>query len=104
MASPLDSDTIDTALQARPGWQATGGQLVRTGHVPAGTDALLRSVRQLADELGHQARPDVNKAAVTVRLSTEDTGGSGELDVDLAARIDQVLSGSEATGTNPAHR
>ncbi len=104
MPSLLDSDTIATALEALPGWQATSGQLVRTVHVPAGTDALLRSVRQITDEQDHPADIDIDGEAVTFRLSTSSAGGISDLDVDLAARIDQVLSGSEATGTDPARR
>ena len=104
MPTLLDSDTVTTALEALPGWQATNRQLIRTVHVQAGTDALLRSVRQVADELAHQPDTEVDGTTVTFRLSTEAVGGISDLDVDLAARIDQVLSGSEATGTDPAHR
>lgn len=49
----------------------------------------------------HQAATDVHSHTVTFRLSTRSVGGISDLDVDLAARIDQVLSGSEATGTDP---
>ncbi len=104
MPSLLDSNTIAIALEALPGWQALDDQLVRTVQVPAGIDALLRSVRQLAQDMDHPADAQVDGAAVTIRLSTSSVGGVSELDVDLAARIDQVLSGSEATGTDPAHR
>lgn len=104
MPSLLDSATIARALEALPGWQALGNQLVRTVQVPAGTDALLRSVRQLAQELHHRADIKVDGTAVTVRLSTGSVGGISDLDIDLAARIDQVLSGSKATGTDPAPR
>lgn len=104
MPSLLDSATITIALEALPGWQATAGHLVRTVHVQAGTDALLRSVRQVADELNHQPDTEVDGASLTFRLSTSSVGGISDLDVDLAARIDQILSGSEATGTDPAHR
>ena len=104
MPTLLDSATITTALEALPGWDVSAGQLVRTVHVQAGTDALLRSVHQVAEQLGHQPVTEVDGASVTFRLSTSSVGGISDLDVDVAARIDQVLSGSEATGTDPAHR
>ena len=68
----------------------------------AGTDALLRSVHHVAEELGHQPVTGVDGASVTFRSSTSSVGRISDLDVDVAARIDQVLSGSEATGTDPA--
>ena len=61
-------------------------------------------MRQVAHELDHQPDIEVDGSSVTFRLFTSSVGGISDLDVDLAARIDQVLSGSEATGTDPAHR
>lgn len=68
---------------------------------PAGSAALLRSVEQLAEQMHHS--PDsttLTGDALTIRLATG--GDVTGLDVELAARIDQVLSGSHATGTTPA--
>ena len=103
MPTLLDADTTATALEALPGWRAVDGCLQRSVEVPAGASALLRSVGQISAQMNHQAATDVHGHTVTFRLSTSSVGGISDLDVDLAARIDQVLSGSEATGTDPGH-
>lgn len=59
-------------------------------------------MEQVAQERDHHLASNVDGKNATVRLSTRSAGGVTELDVDLAARIDQVLSGSHATGTDPA--
>ena len=91
----LDRTAIDTALEALPGWTYDGEALVRRADVPGDTqDSLERTVAQAADELDHH--PQVQRAAeaMTFRLWTHSAGGVTAKDVDLAARIDQVLSGA----------
>ena len=41
---------------------------------------------------------------LVVRVRTEGVGGVTEQDVDLAAALDSVFSGSRATGSDPGHR
>jgi len=95
MADLLSRDDIDTALEALPGWSFEDDRLVRRAGVPADSqDGLVEAVGQVADEIDHH--PDVEQAAdsVTFRLWTHTAGGVTAKDVDLAARIDQQLSGS----------
>lgn len=99
MPERLSQDAVSTALEALPGWSGDTDRLSRTVQVPADSqDALLESVRQLADTLDHH--PDVAREGdhVTFTLVTHSSGGVTEKDVDLATRIDQVLSGTSATG------
>lgn len=104
MPAVLSAEEIDAALEALPAWAVEGGSLTRTVQAAGGAPALLRSIDQVAQELDHHPDSDVDGDNVRFRLSTHSAGGVTELDVDLAARIDQVLSGSQATGTDPAQR
>jgi len=95
MADLLDHADVETALAALPGWTFEDDKLVKRADVPADSqDGLLESVGQVADEIDHH--PDVSREAdaVVFRLWTHSAGGVTSKDVDLAARIDQTLSGS----------
>jgi 4a-hydroxytetrahydrobiopterin dehydratase len=95
MADPLDRAAIDTALRSLAGWSYDGEALVRQVDVAADDqDALEESVAAVADALNHH--PDVTRqgGSVTFRLRTHSANAVTTKDVDLAARIDQVLSGS----------
>jgi 4a-hydroxytetrahydrobiopterin dehydratase len=95
MAGLIPDDEIAAALQALPGWSYEDGRLTKRADVPADSqDALLEAVGRVADDMDHH--PDVERAedGVTFRLWTHSAGGVTAKDVDLAARIDQQLSGA----------
>lgn len=96
MAELLDPRDIDTALTALPGWSLDDGKLVKRALVPeASQDGLVEAISRVADEMNHH--PDVARQpdAVTFRLWTHSAGGVTAKDVELAARIDQQLSGAD---------
>ena len=95
----LDRSQIDAALEALPGWSYDGEALTRCADVPADSqDAMVEAIGQVADAMDHH--PDVSREpdSLVLRLWTHSEDGVTSKDVDLAARIDQVLSGS-ATDT-----
>jgi 4a-hydroxytetrahydrobiopterin dehydratase len=95
----LDSSQIDAALESLPGWSYDGEALTRRADVPADSqDAMVQAVARVADAMDHH--PDVSREpdALVLRLWTHSEGGVTTKDAELAARIDQVLSGS-ATDT-----
>lgn len=95
MAELLDHDAIETALGSLPGWSYDGEALTRRAEVPADSqDAMAASVASVADEMDHH--PDVARDAesMTFRLWTHSEDGVTAKDVELAARIDRVLSGA----------
>ena len=95
MPELLDRDEIETALEALPEWRYDGDALVRTVSVPADShDALEESVMSVVAELNHQPQVRRDDDEVTFRLWTHTAGGVTAKDVELAARIDQVLSGA----------
>lgn len=99
MPELLADEAITTALQSLPGWERAGDRLVREVKVPSDSqDSLERSIAEVADAMDHH--PDLRRDGDTVHLElwTHSAGGVTSKDVELAARIDQVLSGSSATG------
>jgi 4a-hydroxytetrahydrobiopterin dehydratase len=95
MPEVLDPEAIDTALGALPGWEYDGEALVKRADVPDDSqDALERTVGAVADELDHHPAVTREPDALTFRLWTHSAGGVTAKDVDLAARIDQVLAGA----------
>jgi 4a-hydroxytetrahydrobiopterin dehydratase len=96
MPEVLDQDAIDTALGALPGWRYDGEALVKRAAVPDDSqDALERTVGAVADELDHHPVVTREPDALTFRVWTHSAGGVTGKDVDLAARIDQVLTGAQ---------
>ncbi len=98
MANSLDllgGDQIDAALESLPGWSYDGEALSRRVDVPTDSqDAMVEAVSQVADAMDHH--PDVSREpdSLVLRLWTHSEDGVTAKDVELAARIDQVLSGS----------
>jgi 4a-hydroxytetrahydrobiopterin dehydratase len=94
MPEVLDRSAIDAALAALPGWAYDGEALVKRAGVPDDSqDALERTVGAVADELDHHPVITREPDALTFRLWTHSAGGVTAKDVDLAARIEQVLAG-----------
>ncbi|MFG1945811.1 4a-hydroxytetrahydrobiopterin dehydratase [Nonomuraea sp. NPDC048826] len=94
MTELLNRDEIDTALAALEGWHSEENALVRDVPItPDNFKWLSEAVQHEADELNHH--PDIDKTdnGIRFRLSTHSAGGVTPKDVELAARIDQVLSG-----------
>jgi 4a-hydroxytetrahydrobiopterin dehydratase len=95
MPALLDDDEIRAALEALPGWDRDDQALVK--RVPLADDqhdAVESQVAAVADELDHHPEVSRDFGALTFRLWTHSAGGITAKDVELAGRIDQVLSGS----------
>lgn len=95
MAQLLDDDAIDTALTTLPGWRRADNKLIKDVEVTDdAADNLLGAVSAVAKELNHD--PDVERSPGSVRFTlwTHSDGGVTNKDVELAARIDQALSGT----------
>ena len=95
MAALLDDNEVRTALESLPGWSRDGDVLQRV--VPVADDqhdTVERAVAKVSDEVNHHADIEKGEGNMTFRLSTHSAGGITGKDVDLAARIDQLLSGA----------
>ena len=90
----MDRKEIEDALVALPGWDYDGTKLVR--RVPVAADAqdnLESAVMKVADELDHH--PVIERSDDEMRFDvwSHSAGGVTAKDLELAARIDQTLSG-----------
>jgi 4a-hydroxytetrahydrobiopterin dehydratase len=91
----LSKDEIRTALAALSDWRLVDNALVHDVAVPADSqNALEQAVMQAGDQLGHHAEVERRPDGMRLVLWTHSEGGVTEQDVELAARLDQVLSGS----------
>ncbi len=89
----LEPNQIRTALEGLPGWMEEGGALVRG--VPVSQDsrgALIEAVATVSRESPTAAEVHIQPDVVVVRVGAP--SGVTPDDVELAARLDQVLTGS----------
>jgi 4a-hydroxytetrahydrobiopterin dehydratase len=95
MADLLSEDDIRVAVGTLTGWEYDGSGLVRAVPVEdADRDSLERAVMAVADELNHHPVLERSPGRLTLRVWTHSAGGVTSKDVDLASRLDQVLSGT----------
>jgi 4a-hydroxytetrahydrobiopterin dehydratase len=95
MAELLSGEEIETALAALEGWRSEGDALVRDIPItPDSYDWLSEAVMNEANAMDHH--PDIERTGegIRFRLSTHSVGGVTPRDVELAARIDQVVDGA----------
>ena len=95
MADLLSEDEIRTALAPLAGWSYDGEAIVREVPVEdASRDNLERAVMSAADEMNHHPVLEQSPGRMRLRIWTHSAGGVTAKDVELAARLDQVLSGT----------
>jgi 4a-hydroxytetrahydrobiopterin dehydratase len=90
----LDPGEIDRQLAALDGWTCTGDALVRTARAPGFLTGIewVRLIAQDAEAMDHHPDIDIRWLTITFRLRTHSAGGVTQLDVELAHRIDEVVS------------
>jgi 4a-hydroxytetrahydrobiopterin dehydratase len=94
----LSADEVRTALDQLAGWQGSVEHLYRDVDVPADSqDELESAVMTVANELNHHPEVERRDDGMRFVLWSHDAGGVTSRDVELAARIDQVLSGPRST-------
>jgi 4a-hydroxytetrahydrobiopterin dehydratase len=95
MATLLEDAAIETALASLPGWRREENRLVKDVEVSDDSaEALQDAVGKVADELDHHPLVDRSPGSLRFHLWSHSAGGITQKDVELAARIDQVISGS----------
>lgn len=91
----LDPAQVRTVLAGLPGWQYEDGALVRG--VPVTDDSrrgLIEALAHLSSDAAASPEVHVQPDLVVLRVGAPEANGVTPDDVELAARIDQVLSGS----------
>jgi hypothetical protein len=90
--SPLAPDQVNDALAALPGWTRRKATLVRQVPVAADSRAALReAVDNVVSDRGLRLEDSEQGLTITLGAGTDELTGA---DLEAAARIDSVLSGS----------
>ena len=93
MSAPvLSANELDTALTQLDGWSIQDGKLHRQFQFPSFVEAFgfMSSVALVAEAMGHHPEWFNVYNRVTIDLTTHDSGGITQLDVDLARKANQL--------------
>lgn len=102
MPDPLSDEQITAALDGLPEWTRRRDALVREVEVARGDDAVLEeNVRHVADAFDHHPEVTATDSALRLSLTTHAAGGITARDIEVAAAIDQVISGSAPEERSP---
>jgi 4a-hydroxytetrahydrobiopterin dehydratase len=96
MAELLEPDEVRSALGTRPGWIGDQAAIVRTVAFASFPEAVavVDRVAVVAEELDHHPDIDIRWRNLTFRCATHSAGGVTSRDLDLAARIDEIVAGT----------
>jgi len=92
MRGCLEDAVVAERLEALPGWDRVGEEIVRTFECGDFATAIAFVVRIgfLAEAKDHHPDLDIRWRRVRVALTTHDLGGLSDWDLELAAEIDAV--------------
>jgi 4a-hydroxytetrahydrobiopterin dehydratase len=95
MPEKLSEDAIQRGL-AGLAWDREGDELIKVVTRKNFAEAMqfVNAVAELAEKANHHPDISISWNKVTLRLSTHDAGGLTQLDLDLAAQIDQAAAGA----------
>jgi len=93
-ASPLTPDQAQALPQQLPAWSLVNGKLRRELRFADFVEAFgfMSRVALVAEAMGHHPEWSNVWNRVVIELTTHDTGGLSNLDVQLAQRIDALAS------------
>ncbi|MFF7635267.1 4a-hydroxytetrahydrobiopterin dehydratase [Kitasatospora sp. NPDC008050] len=93
-SSPLlTEDEITTGLARLTGWRRQGEMITRTAEAADFPTAIrvVAEVAEVAEGMDHHPDIDIRWRRLTFALTTHSADGVTDLDLRLAARIDQAL-------------
>ena len=91
----LPDEEVGRALaEDLPGWSREGDAITRTVKAPSFLDGitLVQGVAEAAESMNHHPDIDIRYTSLTFTLSTHSEGGVTSKDLDLAGRIDSLLT------------
>jgi 4a-hydroxytetrahydrobiopterin dehydratase len=90
MAELLSDIAIQRELQTLSGWSRRGDVLTKLYQFRTFMDAIafVNRVAESAEEANHHPDIDIRYSKVTLTLSTHDSGGITQADIDLARAVD----------------
>lgn len=101
MTEALTADEIAVALETLSEWHREGDTLVREVEVsPDAREQMEEAVMTAADELDHHPEITQRPDGARFALTTHDAAGITARDVELAARIDEVVDAARDEGVS----
>ena len=93
MADTLSDSQVEQACTRLAGWNREGDQIVKWYELPSFPTAieLVDRIAELAEAANHHPDIDIRYRRVRVALSTHDSGGITQKDVDLAKQIEAAV-------------
>lgn len=95
MSAPaLSANELDTAIARLEGWSIQNGKLHRQFQFPSFVEAFgfMTSLALVAESMGHHPEWFNVYNRVTIDLTTHDSGGITQKDVDFAQKANQLFS------------
>ena len=91
-APVLTANQLDTALAQLDGWSIQNGKLHRQFQFPSFVEAFgfMSSLALVAESMGHHPEWFNVYNRVTIDLTTHDSGGITQKDVDLAQKANEL--------------
>ncbi|HUQ20537.1 MAG TPA: 4a-hydroxytetrahydrobiopterin dehydratase [Gemmatimonadaceae bacterium] len=91
-AEQLSDIEIQRDLGALPGWSRKGSAIVKTYQFRSFSEGIsfVDRVAELAEAAGHHPDIDIRYTKITCSLSTHDSGGITQKDLDLARAIEDA--------------
>ena len=95
MQRKLSDVEIQRALGTLTGWSRRGDSLVKTYVFPQFADgiAFVDQVAKVAEQMNHHPDIDIRYTKIMCALSTHDSGGVTQNDVDLATAMEKIGKG-----------
>jgi 4a-hydroxytetrahydrobiopterin dehydratase len=94
MTELLTDDQVQQALGGLDGWRQDETELVRVVELADFPTAIVvvDRVAEVAEAANHHPDIDIRWRTLTLRLTTHDKGGLTDKDVDMAGRINAIVS------------
>ena len=99
MSQLLEADDVERLLAELHGWARSGDSITRTVKAPDFLTGIqiVTLVARVAEDMDHHPDIDIRWRTVVFVLSTHSAGGITQLDIDLAGRINEIVSEAKAT-------
>jgi 4a-hydroxytetrahydrobiopterin dehydratase len=93
MSELLDQAAIDAGLAGLDGWTGGPAGITRTAELPSFPAAItvVDRVAEAAEAADHHPDIDIRWRTLTFACATHSAGGVTAKDLDLAARIDEIV-------------
>lgn len=90
----LSEEEVRAAIEGLDGWSGGTKSIIRTVELASFPEAIevVDRVAVVAEELDHHPDIDIRWRTLTFSCSTHSEGGVTEKDIDLASRIDGIIT------------